>query len=115
MDIRSKLYVIHFNEIPKIYKNIKHFFLVAIFVTSCSSVDHHNLGQYNYLSCQNIAKASQDIFKKYPSLGKGQIKSSAMFFKNIGDDDSVEIITAKKDLERLSYSSEQKGCPKISL
>jgi hypothetical protein len=34
-------------------------------LASCSSVDYQVAGQFNYLSCENIAKASQDIFKKY--------------------------------------------------
>ena len=84
-------------------------------LASCSSVDYQESGQFNYLSCNNIAKASQDIFKKYPSLGKDQIKSSSTFFKNMGNNDSVEIIAAKKDLERLDYSAKYKGCPKIIL
>ena len=84
-------------------------------LASCSSVDYQESGQFNYLSCNNIAKASQDIFKKYPSLGKDQIKSSSTFFKNMGNNDSVEIIAAKKDLEKLDYSAKYKGCPKIIL
>ena len=84
-------------------------------LASCSSVDYQESGQFNYLSCKNIAKASQDIFKKYPSLGKDQIKSSSTFFKNMGNNDSVEIIAAKKDLEKLGYSAKYKGCPKIIL
>jgi hypothetical protein len=84
-------------------------------LASCSSVDYQELGQFNYLSCKNIAKASQDIFKKYPSLGKDQTKSSSGFFKNKGNNDSVEIIAGKKDLEQLNYSAKLKGCEKISL
>ena len=84
-------------------------------LASCSSVDYQESGQFNYLSCKNIAKASQDIFKKYPSLGKDQTKSSSGFFKNMGNNTSVEIIAAKKDLEQLNYSSKLKGCAKISL
>ena len=84
-------------------------------LASCSSVDYQESGQFNYLSCKNIAKASQDIFKKYPSLGKDQTKSSSGFFKNMGNNNSVEIIAAKKDLEQLNYSAKLKGCAKISL
>ena len=84
-------------------------------LASCSSVDYQESGQFNYLSCKNIANASQDIFKKYPSLGKDQTKSSSGFFKNMGNNTSVEIIAAKKDLEQLNYSSKLKGCAKISL
>ena len=84
-------------------------------LASCSSVDYQESGQFNYLSCKNIAKASQDIFKKYPSLGKDQIKSSSRFFKNTSNNDSVEIMAAKKDLEKLDYSAKYKGCPKIIL
>ena len=84
-------------------------------LASCSSVEYQELGQFNYLSCKNIAKASQDIFKKYPSLGKDQIKSSSRFFKNTSNNDSVEIMAAKKDLEKLDYSAKYKGCPKIIL
>ena len=84
-------------------------------LASCSSVDYQESGQFNYLSCKNIAKASQDIFKKYPSLGKDQTKSSSGFFKNMGNNDSVEIIAVKKDLEQLNYSAKLKGCAKISL
>jgi len=84
-------------------------------LASCSSVDYQESGQFNYLSCKNIAKASQDIFKKYPSLGKDQTKSSSGFFKNKGNNDSVEIIAGKKDLEQLNYSAKLKGCRKISL
>ena len=84
-------------------------------LASCSSVDYQESGQFNYLSCKNIAKASQDIFKKYPSLGKDQTKSLSGFFKNKGNNDSVEIIAAKKDLEKLDYSAKYKGCPKIIL
>jgi hypothetical protein len=84
-------------------------------LASCSSVDYQELGQFNYLSCKNIAKASQDIFKKYPSLGKDQTKSLSGFFKNKGNNDSVEIIADKKDLEQLNYSAKLKGCGKISL
>ena len=79
-------------------------------LASCSSVDYQESGQFNYLSCKNIAKASQDIFKKYPSLGKDQTKSSSGFFKNKGNNDSVEIIADKKDLEQLNYSAKLKGC-----
>ena len=79
-------------------------------LASCSSVDYQESGQFNYLSCKNIAKASQDIFKKYPSLGKDQTKSSSGFFKNMGNNDSVETIAAKKDLEQLNYSAKLKGC-----
>ena len=79
-------------------------------LASCSSVDYQESGQFNYLSCKNIAKASQDIFKKYPSLGKDQTKSSSGFFKNMGNNDSVEIIAVKKDLEQLNYSAKLKGC-----
>ena len=79
-------------------------------LASCSSVDYQESGQFNYLSCKNIAKASQDIFKKYPSLGKDQTKSSSGFLKNMGNNDSVEIIAAKKDLEQLNYSAKLKGC-----
>ena len=81
-------------------------------LASCSSVDYQESGQFNYLSCKNIAKASQDIFKKYPSLGKDQTKSSSGFFKNMGNNGSVEIIAAKKDLEQLNYSAKFKGCEK---
>ena len=81
-------------------------------LASCSSVDYQESGQFNYLSCKNIAKASQDIFKKYPSLGKDQTKSSSGFFKNMGNNTSVEIIAAKKDLEQLNYSAKFKGCEK---
>ena len=84
-------------------------------LASCSSVDYQESGQFNYLSCKNIAKASQDIFKKYPSLGKDQTKSSSGFFKNMGNNDSVETIAVKKDLEQLNYSAKLKGCAKISL
>ena len=84
-------------------------------LASCSSVDYQESGQFNYLSCKNIAKASQDIFKKYPSLGKDQTKSSSGFFKNKDNNNSVEIIAAKKDLEQLNYSAKLKGCRKISL
>ena len=84
-------------------------------LASCSSVDYQVAGQFNYLSCENIAKASKDIFKKYPSLGKDQIKSSSRFFKNTSNNDSVEIIAGKKDLEQLNYSAKLKGCRKISL
>ena len=84
-------------------------------LASCSSVDYQESEQFNYLSCKNIAKASQDIFKKYPSLGKDQTKSSSGFFKNKGNNDSVEIIAGKKDLEQLNYSAKLKGCRKISL
>ena len=89
--------------------------MVTMLLASCSSVEYQVAGQFNYLSCENIAKASQDIFKKYPSLGKDQIKSSSTFFKNMGNNDSVEIIAAKKDLEKLDYSAKYKGCPKIIL
>ena len=83
-----------------------------MFITSCSSVDYQQSGQYDYLSCQNIAKASQDIFKRYPSLGKDEIKSSAKLLKNIrGGGDSVELTAAKKNLEALSISAKRKGCP----
>ena len=84
-------------------------------LASCSSVDYQESGQFNYLSCKNIAKVSQDIIKKYPSLGKDQTKSSSGFFKNKGNNDSVEIIAGKKDLEQLNYSAKLKGCRKISL
>jgi len=84
-------------------------------LASCSSVDYQESEQFNYLSCKNIAKASQDIIKKYPSLGKDQTKSSSGFFKNKGNNDSVEIIAGKKDLEQLNYSAKLKGCRKISL
>ena len=84
-------------------------------LASCSSIDYQESGQFNYLSCKNIAKASQDIFKKYPSLGKDQTKSSSGFFKNMGNNDSVETIAVKKDLEQLNYSAKLKGCAKISL
>ena len=86
-----------------------------MFVVSCSSIDSQEAGQFNYLSCQNIAIVSQDIYKKYLSLGKDQTKSSSGFFKNMGNNTSVEIIAAKKDLEQLNYSAKLKGCPKISL
>jgi hypothetical protein len=33
----------------------------------------------------------------------------------MGNNDSVEIIAAKKDLEKLDYSAKYKGCPKIIL
>ena len=79
-------------------------------LASCSSVDYQVAEQFNYLSCENIAKASQDIFKKYPSLGKDQTKSSSRFFKNMGNNDSVETIAVKKDLEQLNYSAKLKGC-----
>ena len=79
-------------------------------LASCSSVDYQKSGQFNYLSCNNIAKASQDIFKKYPSLGKDQTKSSSGFFKNKDNNNSVEIIAAKKDLQQLNYSAKLKGC-----
>ena len=84
-------------------------------LASCSSIDYQESGQFNYLSCKNIAKASQDIVKKYPSLGKDQAKSSSGFFKNMGNNDSDKIIDVKKDLEQLNYSSKLKGCAKISL
>ena len=86
-----------------------------MFVVSCSSIDSQEAGQFNYLSCQNITKASQDIYKKYSSLGKDQTKSSSGFFKNMGNNDSVEIIAVKKNLEQLNYSAKFKGCAKISL
>ena len=86
-----------------------------MFVVSCSSIDSQEAGQFNYLSCQNIAIVSQDIYKKYLSLGKDQTKSSSGFLKNMGNNDSVEIIAAKKDLEQLDYSAKFKRCPKISL
>ena len=86
-----------------------------MFVVSCSSIDSQEAGQFNYLSCQNIAIVSQDIYKKYLSLGKDQTKSSSGFFKNMGNNNSVEIIAAKKDLEQLNYSAKLKGCAKISL
>ena len=86
-----------------------------MFVVSCSSIDSQEAGQFNYLSCQNIAIVSQDIYKKYPSLGKDQTKSLSGFFKNKGNNDSVEIIADKKDLEQLNYSAKLKGCGKISL
>ena len=79
-------------------------------LASCSSVDYQESGQFNYLSCKNIAKASQDIVKKYPSLGKDHTKLSSGFFKNMGNNDSVEIIAVKKDLEQLNYSAKLKGC-----
>ena len=84
-------------------------------LASCSSVDYQESGQFNYLSCKNIAKASQDIVKKYPSLGKDHTKSSSGFFKNMGNNDSDKIIDAKKDLEQLNYSAKLKGCTIISL
>ena len=81
-------------------------------LASCSSIDSQTAGQFNHLSCQNIAIASQDIYKKYLSLGKDQTKSSSRFFKNMGNNGSVEIIAAKKDLEQLNYSAKFKGCEK---
>ena len=84
-------------------------------LASCSSIDSQEAGQFNYLSCQNIAIASQDIYRKYLSLGKDQTKSSSGFFKNMGNNDSDKIIDAKKDLEQLNYSAKLKGCAKISL
>ncbi|MDB4158342.1 hypothetical protein N9730_01095 [Gammaproteobacteria bacterium] len=86
-----------------------------MFVVSCSSIDSQEAGQFNYLSCQNIAIASQDIYKKYLSLGKDQTKSLSGSFKNMGNNTSVKIIAAKKDLEQLNYSAKLKGCAKISL
>ena len=111
MQCRLLKYLIH--ELFKITKHIKFFFLATIFITSCSSVDYQQAGQYDYLSCKNIAKASQDIFKRYPSIGKDEIKLSAKILKNIrGGVDSVELTAAKKNLEALSTSAKLKGCPK---
>ena len=86
-----------------------------MFVVSCSSIDSQEAGQFNYLSCQNIAIVSQDIYKKNPSLEKDQTKSLSGFFKNMGNNDSDKIIDAKKDLEQLNYSAKLKGCTIISL
>ena len=84
-------------------------------VVSCSSAYYQEGAQFNYLSCQNITKASQDIYKKNPSLEKDQTKSLSGFFKNMGNNDSDKIIDAKKDLEQLNYSAKLKGCTIISL
>ena len=78
-------------------------------LASCSSVDYQESGQFNYLSCKNIAKASQDIFKKYPSLGKDQTKSSSGFFKNKGNNDSVEIIAAQKGFRTIELFCKTQG------